>query len=370
MPGSWLLDSADGSACSVGSSTAGASAPSGGAPSNSSVISISSCSPPVQRTVSSPSGVTWSKATAPSRNSSSSERNRATVVRVSGRVAAQRPERHRARAAQPVHDDRGLLAHAHPRRRGCAAATPRAPAWAPAPGRPARRTARGRSRSAPPAAASRTAPRARPARAKRRDSPASRVSRTPATCLNARYCMQPGEEQVARLEQREVLLVLDVALRQQPGRLEVEQGRGDEQERRGLLEVPGLAADLDEGDELVGDLRQRDLGDVELVLGDQAQQQVEGALEVGQVQLEARRGGRLPAGRRSERRGSSRGRSSGVTRALSRRTSALSSPCSSKSASTSATASRTSRPRSTARPCARRSESRACSRSSSSSEVT
>ena len=54
---------------------------------------------------------------------------------------------------------------------------------------------------------------------------------------------QPGEEQVARLEQREVLLVLDVALRQQPGRLEVEQGRGDEQERRGLLEVPGLAAE-------------------------------------------------------------------------------------------------------------------------------
>ena len=49
---------------------------------------------------------------------------------------------------------------------------------------------------------------------------------------------QPGEEQVARLEQREVLLVLDVALRQQPGGLEVEQGRGDQQERRGLLEVP------------------------------------------------------------------------------------------------------------------------------------
>ena len=53
---------------------------------------------------------------------------------------------------------------------------------------------------------------------------------------------QPGEQQVARLEQREVLLVLDVALRQQPGRLEVEQGRGDQQERRGLLEVPVGAA--------------------------------------------------------------------------------------------------------------------------------
>ena len=64
---------------------------------------------------------------------------------------------------------------------------------------------------------------------------------------------QPGEQQVARLEQREVLLVLDVALRQQPGRLEVEQGRGDHQERRGLLEVPDLADRLDVGDELVGD---------------------------------------------------------------------------------------------------------------------
>ena len=49
---------------------------------------------------------------------------------------------------------------------------------------------------------------------------------------------QPREQQVARLEQREVLLVLDVALRQQPRGLQVEQGRGDQQERRGLLEVP------------------------------------------------------------------------------------------------------------------------------------
>ncbi len=48
---------------------------------------------------------------------------------------------------------------------------------------------------------------------------------------------QPGEEQVARLEQGEVLLVLDVALREQARRLEVEQGRRDQQERRGLLEV-------------------------------------------------------------------------------------------------------------------------------------
>ena len=45
---------------------------------------------------------------------------------------------------------------------------------------------------------------------------------------------QPREEQVAGLQQRQVLLVLDLAGRQQPGRLEVEQGGGDQQERRGL----------------------------------------------------------------------------------------------------------------------------------------
>ncbi len=58
----------------------------GGAPSNSSVTSASASvsSSPVQRSVSTPSGVTWSKTTTPSRNSSSSERKRATVVRVSG----------------------------------------------------------------------------------------------------------------------------------------------------------------------------------------------------------------------------------------------------------------------------------------------
>ena len=70
--------------------------------------------------------------------------------------------------------------------------------------------------------------------------PAARSS-TAGDLLERAVLQQPREEQVARLEQREVLLVLDVALRQQPGRLEVEQGRGDQQERRGLLEVPAPA---------------------------------------------------------------------------------------------------------------------------------
>ena len=60
----------------------------------------------------------------------------------------------------------------------------------------------------------------------------------PGDLLERAVLQQPGEQQVPRLEQREVLLVLDVALRQQPGGLEVEQRGRDEQERRGLLEVP------------------------------------------------------------------------------------------------------------------------------------
>ena len=132
------------------------------------------------------------------------------------------------------------------------------------------------------------------ARGCRVDSPASRSLEHRGDLLERAVLQQPGEQQVAGLQQREVLLVLDVALRQQPGGLEVEQRRGDQQERRRLLEVPDLAAGLDVRDELVGDLRQRHLGDVELVLGDQAEQQVERALEVVEPDLE--RGRRLATG--------------------------------------------------------------------------
>ena len=54
---------------------------------------------------------------------------------------------------------------------------------------------------------------------------------------------QPGEQQVADLQQRQVLIVVDLPRRQQPGRLEIEQRRGDDQERGGLLELqPGPIA--------------------------------------------------------------------------------------------------------------------------------
>ena len=97
---------------------------------------------------------------------------------------------------------------------------------------------------------------------------------------------QPGEEEVARLQQRQVLLVLDVAGRQQPRRLEVEQRGRNEEELGGLSEIP-IAGRREVGEELVGDLRQRHLGDVQLATADQAEQQVKRAFEVIESDVEA-----------------------------------------------------------------------------------
>ena len=70
-------------------------------------------------------------------------------------------------------------------------------------------------------------------------------------------------------------VVFDLTLRQKSCRLEVEQGRRDDEELARLLEVPVRPLGPDVGDELVGDHRERDLGDVELVTRDQAQEQIE-----------------------------------------------------------------------------------------------
>ena len=84
---------------------------SGGAPSNSS-ISNSSSSLPVHRTVSSPSGVTWSNDDRPlAEELEQREEPRDGGQRV-GRVTAQRPEGHRPRPAQPLDHQGRLLAHA------------------------------------------------------------------------------------------------------------------------------------------------------------------------------------------------------------------------------------------------------------------
>lgn len=110
---------------------------------------------------------------------------------------------------------------------------------------------------------------------------------------------QPGEEQITGLQEREIGLVLHFGRGQQPGRLQIQQRRRDDQELRGLVQIPVRPHGPDVRHEFVGHLRQRDLGDVQLVLGDQLQKEVEGALEVLQPEGEravAGPGGR-PAGR-------------------------------------------------------------------------
>ena len=98
---------------------------------------------------------------------------------------------------------------------------------------------------------------------------------------------QPREQQVAHLEQRQVLLVVHLTGGQQPGRLEVQQRGGDDEERGGLVELELPADGLGVGDEVVGHLMQRHLGDVEAVREDQLQQQIERPLEIAQPDLEA-----------------------------------------------------------------------------------
>ena len=76
---------------------------------------------------------------------------------------------------------------------------------------------------------------------------------------------QAREQQVTHLQQSEVLLIGHLTGRQQAGRLEVEQGGGDDQKRRGLIEFHHPADLAGVGDELVGDGVQGNLGDIEAV---------------------------------------------------------------------------------------------------------
>lgn len=97
---------------------------------------------------------------------------------------------------------------------------------------------------------------------------------------------QPREQQVPGLQQRQVGLVLDLGGGQQPGRLQVQQGRRDDKELGRLVQVPVRTHRPDVHHELVGDLGQRHLGDIELVLRDQLEKEVERPLEVGEPHLE------------------------------------------------------------------------------------
>ena len=70
--------------------------------------------------------------------------------------------------------------------------------------------------------------------------------------------------------------------------LQVEQRGGDHEELTGLVEVPVVVADAQVGEELVGDLCDRDQRDVEPALGDQRQQQVERSVEDVEMDMERR----------------------------------------------------------------------------------
>jgi hypothetical protein len=90
---------------------------------------------------------------------------------------------------------------------------------------------------------------------------------------------QPGEQQVADLEQGQVLLVVDSPAGS--NRAALRSSRVAATSRKAVVSSSSNPADLlGVGDELVGHLVQRHLGDVQAVREDQLQQQVERTLEV------------------------------------------------------------------------------------------
>src|SRR5699024_3094845 len=101
---------------------------------------------------------------------------------------------------------------------------------------------------------------------------------------------QPGEQEVAGLQQLQVGLVVDLAPGNQASSLQIQQRGGDEQELRDLIQILGrLGQPPGISDELVGNLGKRDLRDVQLVRVNQLKQQVEGSVEVGERDPEARK---------------------------------------------------------------------------------
>src|SRR5699024_141796 len=100
---------------------------------------------------------------------------------------------------------------------------------------------------------------------------------------------EAGEQEVAGLQQLQVGLVVDLAAGNQAGGLQIQQRGSDEQELGDLIQIlSGLGQPPGISDELVGDLGERDLGDVQLVRMNQLEQQVEGAVEVRERDPEAR----------------------------------------------------------------------------------
>ena len=93
---------------------------------------------------------------------------------------------------------------------------------------------------------------------------------------------QAGQEQVALLPPDEVLVVVvDLAAREQPLRLELDQDGGDEQELGELVEVDPVALLAQDAHEGVDHRQQGDVEHVDLVRRHQVQQQVDRSLEDG-----------------------------------------------------------------------------------------
>ena len=107
----------------------------------------------------------------------------------------------------------------------------------------------------------------------------SHVGQLPGGLLVGPVLQQPCEQEIPRLEEIQVLLLVLGVVWQKAMGLEGQESRCYDEELAGPPQVP-IGTHM--RDELVGDLGQGELGHVEAAARDQAQKQVEGALELGQ----------------------------------------------------------------------------------------
>ena len=104
----------------------------------------------------------------------------------------------------------------------------------------------------------------------------------PAASLNVLHSSSRASSRSRSSQRAELLLELDVvAAGQQAAGFQLQQHRGDQQELGGDIQVEGRPASAPGWPRTVDDVRQGDLPQVDLLAGDQMQEQVEGALEDG-----------------------------------------------------------------------------------------
>ena len=106
----------------------------------------------------------------------------------------------------------------------------------------------------------------------------------PAASLNVLHSSKPGQQQIPFLPQGQFLFGLDIVAtgKQAPG-LQLQQHRRDQEELGGHFQIQGGPHLLQGGHVLVHDVGQRHLPEVDLVPGDEMQEQVERALEDGRA---------------------------------------------------------------------------------------